>query len=368
MIHQDIVWKNVDDLTLDPKNPRLGRSNVQRVLTQPAIMDFMRDWDLEELAVSFLESRFWVQEALLVTEEILYGQHALVVIEGNRRLAALKQLQAAANGKATSPTWKALVRGRKIPGGLFTKVPCLMADKRADIDAFLGFRHVTGIKQWRPAEKAEYISRLIDGGLSYEQVKEMMGSKAPTVRQNYISYHLLLQMEDMEEIAVEDVEVKFSVLYLALRSAGVQKYLNIDIEAGPRAVRKPVPRTHLKALANFALWLFGNKEKDVKPLISDSRKVDEFGSILESAEAVEYLERSEIPNYDVALNLAGGEEPELVRLIERAADNVELALGKVFRYKGSAKLDKAVGRLQDDMDQLRLVFGRNDKPTPKRQK
>ncbi|MDQ9786514.1 hypothetical protein, partial [Serratia marcescens] len=76
-------------------------------------------------------------------------------------------------------------------------------------------------------------------------------------RQNYISYRLLLQMEDQEKISVEHVEDKFSVLFLSLRTDGVQRYLDIDIQADPDDARKPVPDDKLKELANFALWLFG---------------------------------------------------------------------------------------------------------------
>ena len=115
----------------------------------------MRDWTLDELAVSFLESGFWIQEAVLVVEEVLYGEKGLVVVEGNRRIAALMYLKDAIEGKPASRKWAAIAEAKEPPPDLFEKIPYIKADSRKDIEAFLGFRHVTGIKEWNPAEKAE---------------------------------------------------------------------------------------------------------------------------------------------------------------------------------------------------------------------
>lgn len=354
-VRSEIKYASVDELMLDPLNPRLGRGNTDPTVSQSRILEMMKDWTLEELAISFIESGFWPQEALIVIKEHLYGKPALVVIEGNRRLAALKLLRDAIRGHRAERKWLELIKGRAIPDGLFERIPYLEVESRKDIEAFLGFRHVTGIKEWKPAEKAEYIARLIeDSGMSYEEVMRKVGSKTPTVRQNYISYRLLLQMEENEDISIEHVEDKFSVLFLSLRTDGVQKYLNIDIKADPCDAYKPVPRTHMRNLANFALWLFGSRTK--LPLVSDSRQVDKFGRILESQKAVEYLERTERPSFDIAFQLAGGDEPEVVRLIEQAADNVEAALGRAHRYARSRKLRAATERLAEDALQLLKLF------------
>ena len=190
--------------------------------------------------------------------------------------------------------------------------------------------------------------------MSYEHVCGKIGSRVPVVRQNYISYRLLLQMEDEEGISTENVEKKFSVLYLSLRTVGVQKYLDIDIKGGPQQVFRPVPKSKLKALANFAVWLFGNDEK--RPIVRESREVDNFGKILESKKAVDYLERSDSPNFETAHRLAGGDEPELVRLIDKAADNVEASLSRAHLYEDSKKLQDAIYRLGLDTGQILKLF------------
>ena len=227
-----IQYEKLKNLSLDTRNPRLGRRMISKKLTQSDVLDIMRDWTLDELAISFLESGFWPHEALIVTKERLNGKSGLVVLEGNRRIAALKYLQDAAEGRPATRKWREIAESSEPSKELFEEIPYIYVDSRDELDAFLGFRHVTGIKEWKPAEKAQYITKLIEeNNMSYDEVRRKIGSNAPVVRRHYISYRLLLQMEDEEDIFLEKVEGKFSVLYLSLRTAGAQKYLHIDIKA-----------------------------------------------------------------------------------------------------------------------------------------
>lgn len=343
-----IEYADIDSLFLDPTNPRLGRKTASSELKQTEILDIMEDWTLDELATSFLESGFWPQEALIVVREKLYGKTSLVVVEGNRRLAALKQLQQHyQKGKN--------VEGRPVPQSLLSEIPYIRVNSRQEVSAYLGFRHVTGIKEWNPAEKAQFIAKLIEEeNLTYDEVRKRIGSKVPTVRQNYISYRVLLQMDQRDDIDVGYVENKFSVLYLSLRTAGVQKYLNIDILADPKKAKNPVPKKHLENLANFSRWLFGDEENE--PLFSDSRQVDNFGKILESDDAVAYLERTKQPRFELAFRKAGIGEQELLDLIQGASDNIQLALTDAHVHKGSDKLQRAVRRMGADALQLLTLF------------
>ena len=357
-ISTKLDYAKLDDLYFDSKNPRLGRHHVNAELSQEEVLDLMRDWVLDELAVSYLESGFWTHEALLVTQEELDGESRLVVVEGNRRLAALKYLYDAVNKKDVPSRWKSLVDGVKVPDILFHQIPYILVDSRQEIEAFLGFRHVTGIKQWNAEEKAQYIARLIDEEeMTYQEVMRKIGSKTPTVRQNYISYRLLLQMEDsLEDFSPKDVRGRFSVMYLALRTQGVQQYLDIDIFANENAAQRPVPKTHLEALANFARWLFGSTEENKEPLFPDSRSVDDFGELLEHLPIVEYFEQEENPSFEHARQLAGMNKSKTVQLLNQAASNVQIALGHVHHHEDSEDIQQAVKRLGIDVRQLLKVF------------
>ena len=360
-ISTELRYTTLDDLYLDPKNPRLGRHYADANSSQEELLDVMSDWTLDELAISYIENiesgGFWTHEALLVVAEDLYRKQQFVVVEGNRRLAALKYLQLAINGENVSRKWYSLVENLKEEElekfkELFNRIPYIQADSRQDIEAFLGFRHVTGIKQWNPEEKAQYIAWLIEKrDMTYEEVMRKIGSKTRTVRENYISYQLLLQIEsDVEDFSPEYAEDRFSVLYLTLRKVGIQKYLQIDIMADPETAKRPVPKDHLKNLENFALWLFGNDKRP--PLFADSRQADDFNTILETPDAVSYLEGNEKPNFDYALQLTNKDEQEIIRLINNAGDNIQLSLSRVHHYKDSKKMQRAIERLAIDFKEL----------------
>lgn len=353
----------LDKFYLDAKNPRLGRRQANADLSQEEILDLMRNWVLDELAVSYLESGFWTHEALLVVEEEVDGKPWLVVVEGNRRLAALIYLQRTINGDPPSKKWSLLVENLdknklKELREIFDHIPYILIDSREEIESFLGFRHVTGIKQWPAEQKARYITKLIDErGMTYEEVRRKIGSQTPTVRHHYISYRLLLQMEDwLEDFSVEDAERRFSVMYNSLRTQGVQDYLDIDIFATPGTFQLLVPKTHQNALENFGCWLFGKKNPTLPPIFTDSRLVADFGRILESPEAREYLEKSNSANFDHAFQLAGADESNLVQLLSEAAANVKLVLTRVHHHKDSEDIQQKAEILGIDVQQLLSVL------------
>ncbi|MFW6116327.1 MAG: hypothetical protein ACOC6F_01240 [bacterium] len=356
-ISTELRFASIDDLRLDPMNPRLGRRTADKNTTQERIMELMRDWTLEELALSYLENGgFWTHEALLVVEERLYGEPSLIVVEGNRRLAALMYLRDADEGQPASPKWEEIAESAELPANLFSRVPYILVDSRQDVQAFLGFRHVTGIKQWDADEKAAFIARLIDEqGLTYRQVMRKIGSKTPAVRKHYIAYRTLLQIEEfVEDFDPMLAENRFAILYMSIGTEGARTFLRIDMNAEPEDARTPVPEDRFHKLASFSRWLFGTE--DTLPLVSDTRQVSAFGKILESEEAVDYLEGASNPNFQVAFRIAGGDEAEIIRYVRDAADNLELALSRAHLYRGSNELQQAVRRLGSDAMQLLSVF------------
>ena len=309
-------------------------------------MELMRTWSLEELAVSFLENGFWPQEAVIVVKEELYGRpDTLVVVEGNRRITALKYLKKAIAGEPVSRTWGQLAEGVQLDDDLFTRVPYILAQSREKVTAFIGFRHVTGVKQWAPAEKAEFIAQMVDEkNMSYESVGKQIGNRTDTIRRNYIAYRILRQINDLEiDISEEGLEKRFSVLFLSLREKGVQIFLSVDIKAEPKEAQTPVPEDNRKNLSNFVTWMFGSK--DSKPLFTDSRNVGNFASILSNDQAVEYLRSVPEPSFDLALQKAGIEGEEIENQLKEASNQMELALSRVHLHLDSESIQKAMRRL-----------------------
>lgn len=354
-INQNLQHTIIDGLLLDPKNPRLGRNFTIRNPSQEEVLDrILRSWAVEELATSFLENGFWTQEALIAVKEELDGEECLIVLEGNRRLAALKALNMTFAGKAPSRSWHKLIEGHTF-ANLPEEIPYILAATRKDVTAYLGFRHVSGIKEWKPAEKAQYIAQMIDDEkLSYKEVMRQIGSKTSAVRQNYIAYRLFLQMEDNEDIDIEGVESKFSVLYLALRTSGVQNFLGINMQAEPEEARMPVPDEKTDNMIWFSRWVFGDKDR--APLFSDSRNVDKFGKVLENSDAIDYLQKNDSPRLDMAYEAAGGNQQEVLDAIARATNDVRLALTAAHRFKKDESINKEMRKFAMDAMQLITLF------------
>jgi hypothetical protein len=355
-ISSKIEYLKIDELNLDPKNPRLRED--QHGLSQPELLNVMMDWGLEEIAASIVENCFWAHEALIIVREKLTPkakQPSIVVIEGNRRLAAVRLLLEARAGQPSSTRWRDLAVKLTNPGvEALRRLPTIEASERRKVDAFLGFRHVTGIKQWEPHEKAAFIAKLVDGGLSYEDVMRRIGSKTPTVRQNYVAFKLFHQLEQLENVDAEKVRNKFSVLFLSLRSSGTQAYLGIDIDADPKKASKPLQVKFEPNAARFARWLFGDAKHE--PLFTDSRHTDRFGLILANKDATAYLERTEHPRFEVALRMSGGDRLEVIRHIERTADEIEEVLAVVQHHSKDVDVIEAAKRLFKDVDALTIHF------------
>ena len=76
------------ELYLDPANPRLADEELS-INQQDEIVHWLwRNKSVNELVDSILANGFWEHEELFATEE----EGRLVVVEGNRRLAAVKIL------------------------------------------------------------------------------------------------------------------------------------------------------------------------------------------------------------------------------------------------------------------------------------
>ncbi len=352
-----IEFLTLDELSLDPGNPRLALPRTDPPVTQERVLELMRSWNLEELAVSFLESGFWPQEAVIVVKEELHGKpDTLVVVEGNRRIAALKCLKQAFDGKAPSRKWRTLVEGATSNSELFSRIPYILADSRADVTAYLGFRHVTGIKQWEPTQKAEFIATMIDDlGMTYDSVRKQIGMRTDTVRRNYIAYRIVKQMEALDiDVSERGVESRFSVLFLSLREEGVRSFLGIDIQSDPGNAQLPVPEEMKDSLSDFAKWMFGTDQQ--RPLFADSRYVGSLARILSSPEAVDYLRSSPVPSFDVALQKAGVEDEEIESQLKEASNQMELALSKVHLHLDSEAIQKAMVRLALNAKELVSKF------------
>ena len=145
------------ELDFDPENPRFYRLNHKHSV-EAVIEEMLDDESVQDLMLSIGQQGYFPGEPLLVVKEF-NGRYT--VVEGNRRLAAVKLL----NEEIFPPL-------RRKPSITDIKneaiepppkqLPCLIYSVRREVLRYLGYRHITGIKQWDSLSKAKYLAQLRD--------------------------------------------------------------------------------------------------------------------------------------------------------------------------------------------------------------
>jgi len=128
----------LDLIFLDPKNPRIPKSLHDQ--NEHEILKYMiENASLIELIHSIGENSFFPGEPIILVKE---GEK-YKVIEGNRRVSALKLISNPSLAKGLSyKVIEAATNADNKP----TMIPSIVADDEKDVHKFLGFRHITGVK------------------------------------------------------------------------------------------------------------------------------------------------------------------------------------------------------------------------------
>lgn len=317
----------------------------------------MLSFNLEELAHSFVQSKlFWPHEAVIVVTENYQNQDQLIVVEGNRRIATLKWLRKTLQGNPPKRSWETLFPVDDIDDTIFN-VPYFTADERHEVDDYIGFRHVTGVKPWSAVDKASFMAQLLERGHDYDSVRRIVGSQTATVKSNYVAYKTLVQMEeslDLEQFDPKFARNRFALLYMTLKTSGATEYLNLDVDITPSADASPVPTANTEKLERFAKWLFGNEV--IAPLVNDTRKVSDFGKVLANANSLSYLENFPEPTLERALSIAGHEIDNIINNLTNAIEYSSLALTKAHNHRDNEELIGLIRELDVTVTQLKSAI------------
>lgn len=334
----------LEELDLDPHNPRLG---LAKVLPQPALINLMlQRFKVEDVADSILASGWQPFDPL-----IGYRTKGRVALrEGNRRLTALKLLL---DPSLAPETYRASWEERS---GLLTKeqrdslrsVAVYVVDDLDDpaVEAYVGFRHVTGVLEWPAEQKAAFIAELIERhGWTYEEIAERLGSYPRHVEKHFVAYRVAAQAK-AEKMPGAD-RIKIGILLRALQTQGVRAFLGVEYPENPKKSKKPVPPTRESALKEFVRWVFGTK--DALPIMKDSRQLTKLGSVLQSNEALRFLRSHPRPTLDRAWVKSGGMRESLVESLAAAADRLEESVPQTPAYArpgadGADEVQEVIGK------------------------
>jgi hypothetical protein len=218
---------SVSRLKLDPDNPRLIAST--RRPTQPELIaELLQHEDVMDLVRDIARLGFFPNEPLVAVVE----SSNTIVLEGNRRLAALKLL---ANPDLAPQEYKKRIQqhaanGRTIPG----QVRVVMAPSRDSAIALIVARHKgKAIAEWRTVQQIRFIHRRVQGGLSIDEVaNETNLDRSEVVKavRDAKLYDVVLSLDLPDEVrkTVSDPrEFNFSTLRRLIDSSAVQMRLGI---------------------------------------------------------------------------------------------------------------------------------------------
>ncbi|MHB1342707.1 MAG: ParB/RepB/Spo0J family partition protein [Coriobacteriia bacterium] len=182
---------SVTSLKLDPKNPRLPECDRER--NQKELLEELVENDrVYELAKSIVDNGYFPIEALVAVEEA--GKW--VVVEGNRRLAALKLM---VNPDYAKPDVKLARRFRALSEqtvvGNLKKVRVILAPSRSAAAVYIKNKHTqTNFERWSPPMQARFYRELVDGGMSVAEIAKEYGGTPAEIAE-------FLQMHEMYQVA-----------------------------------------------------------------------------------------------------------------------------------------------------------------------
>ncbi len=280
-------------LALDRRNPRLIPADEEPSEVD-VIAQLYRSEDLSELLQSIAANGYMDIEPLVV----LRKNGGLTVLEGNRRLAAIRLFE--------KPEFKDLVFQRAqlritIPPlpeqfrSTILEVSVYRVQNRSEARSFIGFKHINGAAKWQSYAKARFAAEWYrDGDVTLADIAAQIGDRHDTIKRMVNAIYVLEQAEQSGVFQLSDrasPRFNFSHLYTALSRAPYMRFLGLE-DAWSRfdPTPDPVSREKLNRLREVLKWLYGSKEDSTEPVIrSQNPDIRRLGDVLENSEGLSIL-------------------------------------------------------------------------------
>jgi hypothetical protein len=347
----------VDPLTidLDAQNPRFAPD--QRGKSQHQVIEILLEQHkLAEIAESICAGGFVPLDPFIVVMED--GQ--LTMVEGNRRLAVL---QLFLNPALTPPRYKrewddfrSRISEPALSGMRRIQVWLYPDRKAVELISYIGYRHVTGIKEWDTEQRAAYAAELIEDGSgewTYSRVAEVMGTKSAYVEKLYVAHRICEQAFKLDIDGADRMRDKFGILIRLIQASNVRDFLGIGLPGDPKESSEPVTKPE-RDFEDFIRWGFGTEAN--KKILEDSRDITRYGQILASEESIRYLRASKEPSFERAYEKSGGRREGLVENLYAAEVRLEEAVALVREYREDPAVVNGVKRCTNYMVQILRYF------------
>lgn len=316
-------------LHFDSENPRLP-SDMDRSDEEAVLHWMIRKGDIIDLMAAIGATDFSSAEAVLVIEkEGCPGEYE--VVEGNRRLAAVKLLSDPGRAQIRKKGVQEVVDNAKYSP---PEIPVLIYPDRTEIITYLGYRHITGVKAWGAAEKAKYLRQLFtyytDQGMDVEKVFGTI-SKATASNPYYAKKTLTtLALTDLANDEaywqldrLAQADVKFSVLGTALNHSQIVNFLGLESVKDYQLEDLKIER-----LKELFKWLF-QRSPDGETVVKESRQLKSLAKVVSNSHALGLLRKGF--SLEHASEFTDEADEVFQRLLLEALRKIELAQSQVKR-------------------------------------
>lgn len=281
----DLQMMQVTDLAFDLDNPRLAEFNLPKNSTDADVIQVLWDtMDVNEIVLSIAASGFFQNEPLIVVQE----KSKNVVVEGNRRLAAVRVLLDEALAETIGVHLPTITDDAKAA----LQILPTMHGTREGVWRYIGFKHVNGPAKWSSYAKSQYIAKVHRlFGIPLEDIARQIGDTHNTVQRLFRG---MMVIEQAGKLGVFDIDDRWnrhfssSHLYVGLGYSGIASF--IGLRPASEENTEPVPQENGEQLRELFLWLYGSKKEDIPPVIQsqnpDLRRLD---AVVSNGEAVAAL-------------------------------------------------------------------------------
>jgi len=326
---------SIDQLYFDPQNPRLPE-RLRGAADTEVLKYFLLECNLVELMMSIGEKGYFVGEPLMVTSHEKLGE-GFLVIEGNRRLGALKLLQESTAVPVMATQVQQIRASAKFRP---TEIPVIEFAKRDNILVYLGYRHITGIKEWDSLAKARYLKQLRalhdpdDHAEAHKALAKEIGSKAATVAKLLTGHTLLERASDLgilSRLKLEADDIPFSLLTTGISWAEIANFIGLegagDVEA--KGLKE-------QEFEEFFGWVF-DKGQRPHTVLGESRNFSKLARVVANKAALDALRRGD--PLDTADLMTSGPLDAIRKHLFNAETSLKTAQNTLTLTDGLEKMD-----------------------------
>ncbi len=337
--HPISPWR-VGDLLLDNENPRLPVSQGPRSQDELLLL-IAKTYTIGELMESFAINGYFDEEPL-VGVPVSDDPSKLTIVEGNRRLSALKllleptlvqRLIDPSNGRPIRITIPALTRERQQE--LQTVPVRVYEEGRSAVLAYMGYRHITGVKTWNSYAKARYVYQLVADGNELGDIQRRIGDRHETAPRLLRAYLVWEQANSLSMIPARNGHnPSFSYLFTALTFRPMLQFLGLAAQGMPRQV----DQKRISHLQEVVVYLYGSPDGERKPAIKESREIKDLAQAVSSERALAKLRLG--ASLTDAVEAIPASEARLERLIRQALERLNQATDIAHNGGGNEQVQK----------------------------